>query len=706
MTIVVLCFFLGSFFLNPMLVCAGEYRSATLGHHYILSLPSVPENEHSQVVFYLVTFITRDFKVKLTTEGYKDGPSLDLELELDAKILTSHVLARKYYFHHDTGPKWVFRFQGLSDFGLTVLLQANSDSVATFIALPDSSWGKEYFAVTLETSPFILIMTSGNSTLVKVKLRISALRGRVNLNLNYQGVNYKDGDSWTIILNRFEAFEISECSKPEERGNLSGSKITAQRPVGVISGSCTSAAYEPDTKCDLEPNEPNTDFSAEMIVPLGVFDMSYTAPTSHERKIQGLTLIISSNKKSNIIYYTNPLGITSSSRIDSEEPTYKSNLVNIRGTKPFLMYNIQLSACSKDGPGEKEHELGGPSLSVVIPSELYHSEYITCTPYVKGALHYIILATKSSHTETIEIDEDPIPHYAKYVSVLNTVDDVVGSVNITAGIHIVHSERGHAFGCYVYGHGFHFSYMHAAGYKSKNIDQTCIRPVVKMQPEDNIDNDCDGRVDEERKDNQDNDGDGEIDEDLKSPNAKSSDKLPKGRWLKWSSWKCTFNCNDTRLIRTRVCAPTLSSKTPICQGKSLEFKPGVCYYRQTCPAACPDYTWGADCRLTCKYCLEPCNKFDGSCSGCIPGFKNPNAGCRYQCDKFYFGTNCTGSCITECGGDCYERITGSCYTSGLPLLIIFTVTTLLIPCCCCRNFRSSEKKTDEEGATSSACHDH
>uniref|UniRef100_A0A2C9LHB5 Uncharacterized protein n=1 Tax=Biomphalaria glabrata TaxID=6526 RepID=A0A2C9LHB5_BIOGL len=147
-----------------------------------------------------------------------------------------------------------------------------------------------------------------------------------------------------------------------------------------------------------------------MIVPLGVFDMSYTAPTSHERKIQGLTLIISSNKKRNIINYTNPLGITSSSRIDSEEPTYKSNLVNIRGTKPFLMYNIQLSTCSKDGPGEKEHELGGPSLSVVIPSELYHSEYVTCTPYVKGALHYIILATKSSHTETIEIDEDPIPH--------------------------------------------------------------------------------------------------------------------------------------------------------------------------------------------------------------------------------------------------------------------------------------------------------
>ena len=36
----------------------------------------------------------------------------------------------------------------------------------------------------------------------------------------------------------------------------------------------------------------------------------------------------------------------------------------------------------------------------------------------------------------------------------------------------------------------------------------------ESQPGDGIDNDCDGRIDEEVRDNEDNDGDGKVDEDL------------------------------------------------------------------------------------------------------------------------------------------------------------------------------------------------
>ena len=35
-----------------------------------------------------------------------------------------------------------------------------------------------------------------------------------------------------------------------------------------------------------------------------------------------------------------------------------------------------------------------------------------------------------------------------------------------------------------------------------------------MEPGDGLDNDCDGRIDEETLDRRDNDGDGEFDEDL------------------------------------------------------------------------------------------------------------------------------------------------------------------------------------------------
>ena len=41
--------------------------------------------------------------------------------------------------------------------------------------------------------------------------------------------------------------------------------------------------------------------------------------------------------------------------------------------------------------------------------------------------------------------------------------------------------------------------------------QCKLTPVV---PGDSIDNDCDGKIDEEVKDGKDNDGDGKVDEDL------------------------------------------------------------------------------------------------------------------------------------------------------------------------------------------------
>ena len=38
--------------------------------------------------------------------------------------------------------------------------------------------------------------------------------------------------------------------------------------------------------------------------------------------------------------------------------------------------------------------------------------------------------------------------------------------------------------------------------------------VTEQVPGDSLDNDCDGRIDEEVRDGKDNDGDGKIDEDL------------------------------------------------------------------------------------------------------------------------------------------------------------------------------------------------
>ena len=44
--------------------------------------------------------------------------------------------------------------------------------------------------------------------------------------------------------------------------------------------------------------------------------------------------------------------------------------------------------------------------------------------------------------------------------------------------------------------------------------RACVPSVDSATPGDGIDNDCDGRIDEEIRDGKDNDGDGDIDEDL------------------------------------------------------------------------------------------------------------------------------------------------------------------------------------------------
>ena len=42
----------------------------------------------------------------------------------------------------------------------------------------------------------------------------------------------------------------------------------------------------------------------------------------------------------------------------------------------------------------------------------------------------------------------------------------------------------------------------------------CKRTIKRQRPGDGIDNDCDGKIDEEIRDGEDNDGDGRVDEDL------------------------------------------------------------------------------------------------------------------------------------------------------------------------------------------------
>ncbi|KAK0053922.1 properdin, partial [Biomphalaria pfeifferi] len=246
-----------------------------------------------------------------------------------------------------------------------------------------------------------------------------------------------------------------------------------------------------------------------------------------------------------------------------------------------------------------------------------------------------------------------------------------GSVH---GLNIVASKMKKPFGCYIYGVGYSEGYMHPAGYISSPINGACTRTMASMVPGDLIDNDCDKKIDEEFSDSKDDDNDTIIDEDLldmsedewiqtliKYSKEDSLRGVVHGSWGEWTEWQCLGMCPNRTMVRSRQCnKPTPANGGRPCDGVDKEGKDGTCYMGQTCPEACPDYTWDLNCVGDCLKCKDPCNKLTGICDSCASGYKSPDTGCNIPCGFNEYGFNCMGNCTEKCGKDCYERENGTC----------------------------------------------
>ncbi|KAK6959205.1 multiple epidermal growth factor-like domains protein 10, partial [Biomphalaria glabrata] len=126
----------------------------------------------------------------------------------------------------------------------------------------------------------------------------------------------------------------------------------------------------------------------------------------------------------------------------------------------------------------------------------------------------------------------------------------------------------------------------------------------------------------------------------------------------WQEWTCAEECHIKSMYRKRLC----TTMEPNCT--KVQMKSGSCHIN-TCPKDCPPFKWGADCKYSCANCESDCDKYNGSCTRCKPGFKNQRAGCLQECDRFKFGVNCSQDCKTKCNqDDCGDRRTGECPVHG------------------------------------------
>ncbi|XP_062571500.1 multiple epidermal growth factor-like domains protein 10 [Saccostrea cucullata] len=105
-----------------------------------------------------------------------------------------------------------------------------------------------------------------------------------------------------------------------------------------------------------------------------------------------------------------------------------------------------------------------------------------------------------------------------------------------------------------------------------------------------------------------------------------------------------------------------------CQEGHCNIEDGTClgcvvgYKGLHCEEECDNNKYGFECNLTCGNCSkgEQCNHVNGSCSnGCDEGVQGDM--CVEQCPEGYYGYNCEDTCSINCGvhSRC-NRVTGEC----------------------------------------------
>ncbi|KAK0062063.1 semaphorin-5A [Biomphalaria pfeifferi] len=642
-----------------------------------------PHHQNS-VVFYLYTEDIDSFKVVLTTEHYKLGPKLSTDIVLSRLKDESYRLHPKYHYATGLGLKWTFRFVGPTMFGITVLMEESSESAATFVALPVSSWGRKYYAVTLRHVPTLQIIANQQA---RVLLDISlhgAERDQASHFVQFLNIRLKHGDRKTLHLNRYEAYDISSCDN--FKSSLSGTKITSDVPVGAVSGSCRTSFYELHVNCSYTHS--SLDIAAEMLPPVQTFGRQFITPKLYQRQSRGSYVVISSHHNT-LVQYVDDHGVSRDIALpfagDVVELTFRQHPRLIQATKAIAMYFVQHSTCQPTRASR--YELGDVSLMLLVPLQLFYFQYTFRVPGVRFVENYILIVITSIHRNSLLLDEEYLSRRLDWDNVWGAESYSEGALKIYDGVHSIQTTDKAVFGCYVYSLRYRYSYMHPAGYRVMRINRECERDELSEGDNDTND-ECDESVIKEldKISEEDNDVNG-----LKLSPLKSMDDFeqqqsgPMARLAtvsEWSPWHCAQDCNQNKLIRTRQCSHYDIRKKPVCKEPLIEEgQPEACYVREMCPAKCPSFTWGLNCYQNCSKCYQPCNKFNGTCSQCKAGYKNAKYGCNQSCGLFEFGQDCTGNCLTKCDGeDCYDRVTGECNTSKIYFVVIFLLA-LVIPCC-------------------------
>lgn len=354
-------------------------------------------------------------------------------------------------------------------------------SVDGMSILPTSALGRRYIVATAtDVAPEIqrlpsqfVIAAAHDSTIVEITP-------------TWNTPNHTAGESYTIRLDKGDLYSAMSRGTG---GDLSGSLITATKPVAVMAGNtCTQL---PDNRY------PACDYLAEMLMPTEAWGLSYHSVPFATRTKGDYHRIFASEPNTDIYIngvkvadLTTAGGQKGSGWIDFLPP--ERAVLDIRASKPILVaqYNN-----SQTYDGAKSD----PFMIALTPVEQFRTSFTFSTPAVEFPNNYLTVVTDSAGYAGIEVRRGSStiwePLSRLFVGTPRAFTSTIGgrryvglTMEITPGVYTMRGPL--PFTAYVYGLSTFASYGYPAGMGTRVLATTDATPPAITSTAD-----CRGTVD-------------------------------------------------------------------------------------------------------------------------------------------------------------------------------------------------------------------
>ena len=344
-----------------------------------------------------------------------------------------------------------------------------------------------YFPI---SNAIIQVTAKEDNTVVSFSLKTES---KDDGSVRYGEKDYGDGDVINVTLNALDVFQVLGAS------NLTGTVVRSSKPIAVFSGDdCTWVPYDP-----YDPQACNQ--LIEQIPPVKFWGQHFTTSPTPNSPDGDFFHIIASQNNTDLRINRKFIKVLQKGQSHVVEALWNQSL-EISTSQPSLV--VQYTKFSE----------GKSTTMSIVPSTIWSSNDLTVFVEgdgsgVDGDGSFVNVVTQTYSRSNLRVRGPLKDVLMKWNTLPGGFSQVSLNLSRSGLYHIFHNNRLDNFTAVVYGQKLDFRFSFPAGFKyDLGLKPECVRTVTIGG--DKVDNDCDGKTDEELSNGRDDDGDGDVDEDL------------------------------------------------------------------------------------------------------------------------------------------------------------------------------------------------